>query len=982
MKNINLSGKWDFIADCEKKLLKKNDDGSINVDFTNLEWNDFINLPGTVSEQKKVPQNNEKNAGFLTDPYSCNGFMWFKKKITVNDFSNENIYKLLLERTRISHLWINNEYRGENNSLCGKHFYDITDSVAKAENHEIELIVMIDNTSYPTRGGHMTSPDTQTNWNGITGKIEIQIENKNHLEKFRISTSAAKNKNPTLTLTADFTGEQKISARLSLCNFDSEKYINLLNDNSESEENAEIQSTDEKNPVYTQEIEFLPGKNSFTFELPKNTKLWSAENPSLYRLKLESENFTKTQLCGIKTFSVNETHFEINGRKEFLRGKHDGMIFPKTGYAPTDVYNWLKVMKTSKEYGINHYRFHTCCPPDAAFFAADLLGIYMESELPFWGTIQNVGEDGFNETEQNYLISEGYKILDDFGNHTSFVMLSLGNELWGSAERLNFILKNYHDYDSRPLYTSGSNNFQFWPQTMQYEDFFVGCRFDKDSLIRGSYAMCDAPQGFIQTEEPCTNHDYNLCFSVPVKPVSDDEKKEDREIEIQYGTGVKKVKASSISANEHFLPHKPVISHEVGQYCSYPNFKEIEKYTGVLKPYNYEIFRERLKNSGMISQAEDFFRDSSRLAVQCYKQEIEALIRSSEISGFQLLDIQDFTGQGTAVVGILDSFMESKGIVTGEQWRSFCNKTVLLAAFKKFVWNECETFDAEIYFASYSDKSYKNCTICAYLINIETDEILSEDSWEIKNEDSGVQKIGNFNYKFQKINEYKKYNLVLYMNSSDDEQDNSDNSSETEFLNSYILHVYPKADEEVLKALDFLKKSGHCTYGDIFLTTDSLEAKKQASEGKKVLLIPENVDKNLPGLEKSSEKEIQTVPGTYCTDFWCYPMFKSISESMKKPVPVGTLGLTIKNDSPLFSDFKTDTYTTPKWYNIVSHATCVNLLGTDVVPQVQAIDNFERNWKLGLLWQTENIVVCTSKLYEIADKAEVVYFAKSILENM
>ena len=70
-----------------------------------------------------------------------------------------------------------------------------------------------------------------------------------------------------------------------------------------------------------------------------------------------------------------------------LRGKHDGLIFPKTGYAPTDVNEWLRVLGIAKSYGINHYRFHTCCPPDAAFTAADLLGIYMEPELPFWGTI-------------------------------------------------------------------------------------------------------------------------------------------------------------------------------------------------------------------------------------------------------------------------------------------------------------------------------------------------------------------------------------------------------------------------------------------------------------------------------------------------------------------------------------------------------------------------------------------------------------------
>ena len=55
-----------------------------------------------------------------------------------------------------------------------------------------------------------------------------------------------------------------------------------------------------------------------------------------------------------------------------------------------------------------------------------MLGIYMEPQLPFWGTIQAPGEEGFNEEEQNFLIAEGFRMLDAFGSHPSYCMMSAG----------------------------------------------------------------------------------------------------------------------------------------------------------------------------------------------------------------------------------------------------------------------------------------------------------------------------------------------------------------------------------------------------------------------------------------------------------------------------------------------------------------------------------------------------------------------------
>lgn len=920
----DLSGTWTLKLDADK-----------NCSLSELNFTDSIEFPGTVSQQKKSKETSERATGFLTDPFKYEGNIFVQKTIKLEKpLEEEKKFSLFLERTRYTTLWINKELIGSQNTIIGNHVYNFS----LPENTTfIEITLLISNINYIVPGGHMTSADTQTNWIGIIGEMYLE-----ELIPGRISD--------VKTYTDVNTDAVNLKIKLDLEDSKSEEYTFEIPD------------------VFCKTENVHAGSNEFNFSMPENIQLWSAQNPFLYELKISSKKYTKTVKIGFRSFKAKGKYLENNGIKVFLRGKHDGMIFPETGFAPADKESWLKVLKTAKDYGINHYRFHTCCPPKAAFEAADETGIYMSPELPFWGTIQAPGEEGFNKEQQDYLISEGYRILDTFGNHPSFVMMSMGNELWGSEKRIDEIMELYHNYDDRHLYTGGSNNFQFWPRTTEHEDYFVGVRFSKEALIRGSYAMCDAPLGFIQTDEPNSSHDYDRFFENP--ETSETATSSEKEIEIQYGTGVKKVRTSNIPS--HFIPNKPCISHEVGQYCMYPDFDEIKRYTGVLKPYNFEEFKNRLEKAGLLSKAKDYFRDSSRLAVQCYKNEIEAALRSNELSGFQLLDIQDFTGQGTAVVGILNSFMESKGIVESYQWRTFCNDTVLLASFDRIVFEENEVLRAAIILHNYSFKSFKGNYVTAYLIDSQTSEILCEESFDINDDVKGNQNLGVFTYKFENVSDYTKYTLFLILQ----EDENSDDA----YGNSYFIHVYPEKDKELISRLNLLKTNDSFETDNVLVTKNPVEAAKEKNNYKKIILIPEKIDSTIPGLEKL-RNPVETVQGTYCTDFWCYPMFRSISESMKKPVPTGTLGLTINTASPLLKEFPTDSYTTPKWFNIVNHSSCINLLGTDIEPDIQMIDNFERNWKLGILYRTGNITVCTSRLWEISEKPEVCQFLKSLIKN-
>lgn len=873
---------------------------SRDVPNINAGFNDHIPLPSTVSQQKKPPATDEQSDGFLTDPFHFEGYALYERTVSFSPQCGYSSIFLVMERTRVSHVWINGKYAGTQNSLCTPHRYDITQFFTP---ENMRITIMIDNISYPVAGGHMTSQDTQSNWLGITGGIYLECQSRPRLENIKLYPDID---NECVKAACSLHGGNEMDITVQVDGFP-KKELKLYGTGS-------------------------PAACSFTYKM-KGAQLWSEHNPFLYEMIIASQSGTQKIRFGMRRFSVKGSSIFLNNEKIFLRGKHDGMIFPLTGAAPTDAQSWKRVFKTAKEYGINHYRFHTCCPPDAAFCAADEIGIYLEPELPFWGTVaEEITE------EQQYLIDEGFKILDNYANHPSFFALSLGNELWGSKERLNAILGDYKKYDSRPLYTQGSNNFQFFPCTVENDDFFVGVRFSKNRLIRGSYAMCDAPLGHIQLDIPNSKYTYDESFCPQALSGID---ANSATIQIQYKTGVKTVSVEN--SEGQFTPQIPVISHEIGQYFMYPDYHEIEKYTGVLKPYNLEIFRKRLDAAGLLELADRYFKASGRFAAECYKNEIEAALRTAHLSGFQLLDLQDFTGQGTALVGILNAFMENKGIMGSDEWRGFCADRVVLGCMERFVYAAGEKLNVDVKLYSYAPTADidPKISLCLSFDNESgryrhtagttdnADKISGKLSASVSASGSfkcGIFDIGTAEFTLPNLHIPQKAVLTLTYG---------------DLCNKYMLWVYPS--DIRINNYDFL------TATDCWDT-----AKRVLSENGRVLFMPQSLDEN------------NSIEGDYCTDFWNYPMFSSISESMNKPLPAGTLGLLIDNVHPALSQFASEIYSTAQWYDIVKCSRALIIDGTGIHPIVRTIDNCKRNHSLADIFEVNTgggrLLVCTAAL--------------------
>lgn len=884
MMKIDLSGQWQVKLDAEKQ------------ETMPQAYPETMMLPGTTSAAGLGMPNPAKETGCLTDAYRFEGAAWFMRTFTAGDWTGEQTM-LTLERTRKSTVYLDGRPIGHQESLCTPHRYFLPPVHAG----EHTLVIRVDNTDYPTRGGHLTSPDTQSNWNGITGEISLTVAH---------------------TLLTDLT----VCPDLRRGCLRVHGHIIGAPDGV-----AGIVLPGQMEHLLPYRRGVLDGE----CPLKGNEAFWDEAHPEIHTISIDLDGDVYETTFGLRDVRTVGRRLLINGRETFLRGKVDNLLYPKTGYTPTDVASWMTILGIAKEYGINHYRYHTACPPDAAFTAADLLGVYMAPELPFWGTVAEEGEEGYDERERDFLFQEGFRILREYGHHPSFLWLSLGNELWGSKDVLNRMMRAYREADDTKLYSSGANNYQFVPDVLDEENVFVGVRLGRERLIRGSYAMCDAPQGIVQMTAPESASNYDAS----IVPETLGQSGEAGKVQIQYGTGVKEVDAQSADA---LIPDVPVISHEVGQYVFYPDFSEISRYTGPLKPRNIEAMRENLERAGLYGEHEAFFRQTGHLAVDCYKREIETLLRSREVSGFQLLDLQDYTGQGTALVGVLNAMMENKGLISAEEWREFCAGTVVLGEFASFTGMMGEDIRFDVQISECDPEKQHTCIRCT-LMDGER-ELYACDVTPGARQGRLTDAVSvTFPAEcYRDAMQERITGLTVVLTLADGTR------------NHYQIWLIPPIDIRITR--EGIEKDGR------MVAFVSAEEKADGA----AIVVP------------SAEGQL---PAEYCTDFWCYPMFRSISESMGKPVPVGTMGLSIDTASPLLKRFAQEDYTTPAWYAILQTAH-VKRLPADIRPAVQMIDNTERCARLGILYQQDGLWYLTARLWEKPDDPAVRALAWSLWEAL
>lgn len=896
---VSLAGDWNFALDPEG--------AGIGEAWFSRALTGSIALPGTTDEARIGEENPTMEVLRLTRRHPFCGAAFYQKTVVIPEEWQERKIFFRIERTKPSMLWIDDRLVGEQQSLTTPHLYDASAFLTPGEHR---ITVRVDNANLPSIGdSHQVSDNTQTNWNGLLGDIELLAKAPCFIEDLQAYPDIP---NKRVKLRLKFNAPN--SGRLAVV---------AVAENSSQSHTVE--------QSYDNVVSGADGVAEVWLEMGEGMQCWDEYHPALYRLSVTftgEEGVDHRDLrIGLRDFSVRDLHFQVNGRTVFLRGKHDACVFPLTGYAPMDTPEWKRILQISKSYGINHYRFHGWCPPKAAFEAADELGIYMQPELPLWESIgvsdvdpmgdvefKGSGDESVMAGRIRFLVAEGIRILREFGNHPSFCMFALGNELSGDVEKMASIVKRFRQDDPRHLYAHGSNNFIFEPMPGPEDDFWTTMMtgghyragvFQPDSVgreARGSFSQHD--HGHINNRTPGTQSDYDGAME---------------------GIGL------------------PVIGHEVGQYVVFPHFDEIKKYTGVLRAGNLEKFQADLEKAGMLDLADDFFRASGQLSVLLYREEIETALRSSKWAGFQLLDLQDFPGQGTALVGILDAFMDSKRLITPEAWREFCNDVVLLAKFERYTWTRGATLKADLRLANYSTADYSGHAIAWRLSTHDGNLVASGKSSALERSAANPKAYESIEITLDSVECPQKLELALSLEGTD-------------YRTRYPLWVYD----------DALETKGLGVGVHVATKLDAEALKKLGAAGC-VLFCPSN------------DSVQRSIAGTFLSDFWCYTMFKRYN-------PPGTLGILCDPSHPALADFPTEFHSNWQWWPLLRNGCTMILdeLPAGLRPIVHVIDNFERNQRLGVLFECRvgsgKLLVCSCNLLEQQDRPEVRQFLASLLK--
>ncbi|MCS0583133.1 discoidin domain-containing protein [Massilia pinisoli] len=786
------------------------------------------------------------------------GPAWYQRDVDVpRDWAGRRVV-LHLERPRWgSSAWIDGRVLGSNLSLVAPHDYDL--GVLAPGRHKVTVRVDSRVLMAYRPDSHSISDSLGMSWNGIVGAVELRATSPVYIDDAQVFPDVA---------------DRSVVVKVSIGN------------GGGNAGQGTIAANGRRFPV---RWGARGGSAEIRVAYPKDAKTWDEWHPVLQSLKLRlagpGADDARDVSFGFVQVAARGTDILVNGRPVFLRGTHHGGDFPLTGYPPTDVAYWKKIFAINKAWGINHVRFHSFTPPEAAFQAADEVGIYLQPEPGMW----NRFEPGSPIAAM--LNDETERLIRAYGNHPSFLLLSPSNEPSGRWKEVFAQWRaRFRAEDPRRLYTNGTGHTEpVVPDLDQDTDYLAVQRIGPKPL---------------RNKTGWFGRDY----------------------------------AASLEGI-----HVPVIAHEMGQWVAYPDFGVIDKFKGYLQPGNYEIFRESARRHGVLDRDHDFALASGRWQLACYKEEIEAALRTRGMSGYQLLDLHDYLGQGTALVGLLDTFWETKGYATPDVFRRFNGETVPLARLTRTVLTTRDTFDVPVEIAHYGEKPLAGARPW-WRIEDDVGRAVADGRFAAIDIPIGKNiPLGRVTADLAGLPAPSHYKLVVGLDG-------------TAVVNDWNFWVYPAAVDESVP-------------DGVLVTHAWAEAERRLADGGKVLYLPRKAD-----LDWTSPP-LADVPV-----FW---------NRLMNPAWSRMLGLWVDRAHPALAGFPTADHMDWQWSELVVGARAFNLerLPAGLKPIVQPIDDWNRNYRLGAVFEANvgrgRLVVSTFDLESRLDERPVArQLRRSLLDYM
>lgn len=647
---ISLAGIWSYRIDSLSVGESEN--------WAGTEFEDQIKIPGTTDDKgigdtfpifKSVLGSRPfadypKNAdfGMMTRKHKYIGKVWYQCRFRVHA-DQVGIFRLFMERVMWrSRVWLNGvEVDKANDNLSSPHIHHL----GYLQEGDYLLTVMVDNSEiYPIGNlAHSYCPHMQTQWNGMLGSVGLYVASDIVLDQVKVVPSF---KEASVEIVSEFLPSEKddvVKIKYCISDLQTKKVIKKHQDK-----------------IIVSDADYR-----HTVKLPvKNPKEWNEFTPNLYELVVSINGIeTKKIQFGFRDLGVEDKHFTINGKKIIYRNSHEGMFFGKTGYPEMSLSYWMDIFSLYKKHGFNAVRFHSSCPPEAAFEAADRLGLYLQVEF-FWmdgwmGYPDLIGEN--NDALNTYVVREMRHALQCYGNHPSMMLVAFGNELGGDFDWMGERIKTFKQEFPNQFFAAGIAH------NVTVHDDFV------------EYGGKQKIWNYVGTD-----WDYSDSYSVAnAHPYDPEFRRKDL----------------------------PEFTHETGQYIVHPLWSEIEEYQGLLLPENLLYYKRLAQKNGIVKRDSAFQRASGQINKMLYKAEIEATRRTGNSAGYALLSMVDYPGQGEALVGWETPMYKNKIFITPEEFAMYGSCVVPLLRFDKYVWSTGETFTGNVEISNFGPEDYHDATV-------------------------------------------------------------------------------------------------------------------------------------------------------------------------------------------------------------------------------------------------------------------------------
>lgn len=783
------------------------------------------------------------------------GPAWYQREIEIPAGWSGQRVVLVLERPHwCTRVWLGEREIGSGDSLSTPHEFDLG-VLAAPGTHALTL--RVDNRLAVDVGenAHSVSDHTQGNWNGVVGAIELRATEAVWIDDLQVYPAAA-------TRTVRVRG--RVASRGAATSLPTSIEVSV-----QPGSNALNAARSERREVKSLHLDG-DGVFETCLALGDDAAWWDEFSPVLHTLVARlpggggSRGSERRVRFGLRDVRREGRSILLNGRRLFLRGTLDCAVFPRTGFPPTDAAEWRRILATIKSYGLNHVRFHSWCPPEAAFVAGDELGVYFQVEAATWpnavavlaaNSPRGIGDGAAVDA---WTLAEGERILRAYGNHPCFLLFAAGNEPGGPHHReyLARWVEAMRALDPRHLYTGAAG----WPELPE-NDFHV-------LPEPRAHQWGDGLASRLNATPPATVADYRV----------------------------------SVERRD-----APLISHEIGQWCAYPALDTAAKHTGPLRAGNFEIFATWLRDRGLAERYEDFAHAAGGLQVLCYKEEIEAQLRTPGLAGFQLLGLQDFPGQGTAPVGVVDHFWEAKPYVSAAEFRRFCAPTVLLARLPRRVFGAGEAVEATIEVAHFGAEPLWRAVV-RWRIEDAHQAVIAHGAFAPQDVPIGNGgKLGEIRAPLNAVGAAERLRLVLSLDG-------------TGIENDWDLWVFPAAAEQAPVS------------EDVWLTsTLDARAEEALRAGRRVVL----------SVGRGGARE--RVELGFTPIFW--------NTACTQGQAPHTLGVVCDPAHPVFAHFPTETHTNWQWWHLLQQADALvlNELPAELRPLIEVVDDWYACRRLGLL---------------------------------